>query len=34
MPIVDQMHQVLYGGKNPSAAVRDLLQRALKPENS
>jgi glycerol-3-phosphate dehydrogenase (NAD(P)+) len=34
MPIVDQMHQVLYRGKNPSDAVRDLLQRALKPENS
>jgi glycerol-3-phosphate dehydrogenase (NAD(P)+) len=34
MPIVDQMQQVLYGGKNPSDAVRDLLQRALKPENS
>jgi glycerol-3-phosphate dehydrogenase (NAD(P)+) len=34
MPIVDQMRQVLYGGKNPSDAVRDLLQRALKPENS
>jgi glycerol-3-phosphate dehydrogenase (NAD(P)+) len=34
MPIVDQMRQVLYDGKNPSDAVRDLLQRALKPENS
>ena len=32
MPIVDQMHQVLYERKIPSAAVRDLMQRSLKPE--
>ncbi|MBI4526381.1 MAG: NAD(P)-dependent glycerol-3-phosphate dehydrogenase [Deltaproteobacteria bacterium] len=32
MPIVDQMYQVLYEGKNPSEAARDLMQRALKPE--
>ncbi len=33
MPIVDQMYQVLYGGKKPAAAVRDLMQRSLKAEN-
>jgi glycerol-3-phosphate dehydrogenase (NAD(P)+) len=32
MPIAEQMHQVLYGGKKPSRAVRELMQRALKPE--
>ncbi len=32
MPIVEQMHQVLYGGKKPAAAVRELMQRALKSE--
>jgi glycerol-3-phosphate dehydrogenase (NAD(P)+) len=32
MPIVDQMYQVLYAGKKPGAAVRDLMQRSLKPE--
>jgi glycerol-3-phosphate dehydrogenase (NAD(P)+) len=32
MPIVDQMHGVLYEGKRPSDAVRDLMQRSLKPE--
>jgi glycerol-3-phosphate dehydrogenase (NAD(P)+) len=32
MPIAEQMHQVLYGGKKPFLAVRDLMQRALKPE--
>jgi glycerol-3-phosphate dehydrogenase len=32
MPIVEQMHQVLYERKTPSAAVRDLMQRSLKPE--
>ncbi len=33
MPIVEQMFQVLYGGKEPLAAVRDLMQRSLKAEN-
>ncbi len=33
MPIVEQMYQVLYGGKKPFAAVRDLMQRSLKAEN-
>ena len=32
MPIVEQMHQVLYAGKKPGDAVRDLMQRSLKPE--
>jgi glycerol-3-phosphate dehydrogenase (NAD(P)+) len=32
MPIVEQMFAVLYGGKKPSEAVRDLMQRSLKPE--
>jgi glycerol-3-phosphate dehydrogenase (NAD(P)+) len=34
MPIVEQMHQVLYERKKPSDAVRDLMQRSLKPEIS
>jgi glycerol-3-phosphate dehydrogenase (NAD(P)+) len=34
MPIVDQMYQVLYQNKRPSQAVRDLMQRSLKPEIS
>ena len=32
MPIVDQMYRVLYEGKRPAEAVRDLMQRSLKPE--
>ena len=32
MPIVEQMYQVLYAAKKPSEAVRDLMQRSLKPE--
>ena len=32
MPIVEQMHRVLYEGKKPSEAVRNLMQRSLKPE--
>jgi glycerol-3-phosphate dehydrogenase (NAD(P)+) len=32
MPIVEQMYQVLYSGKKPVDAVRDLMQRSLKPE--
>ena len=34
MPIAEQMYQVLYAQKAPSAAVRDLMQRSLKPELS
>lgn len=33
MPIVEQMFAVLYGGKKPADAVRDLMQRSLKPES-
>jgi glycerol-3-phosphate dehydrogenase (NAD(P)+) len=33
MPIVDQMFQVLYRGKKPAEAVRDLLLRSPKSEN-
>jgi glycerol-3-phosphate dehydrogenase (NAD(P)+) len=32
MPIVEQMYQVLYAVKKPAEAVRDLMQRTLKPE--
>jgi glycerol-3-phosphate dehydrogenase (NAD(P)+) len=32
MPIVEQMHAVLYDGKKPGEAVRDLMQRSLKAE--
>ena len=32
MPIVEQMFAVLYGDKKPAEAVRDLMQRSLKPE--
>lgn len=32
MPIVEQMHRVLYEGKNPLEAVRDLMQRSPKAE--
>jgi len=34
MPIVEQMHLVLYEGKKPLQAVRDLMQRSLKAELS
>ncbi len=34
MPIVEQMHRVLYEGKNPLEAVRDLMQRSLKAERA
>jgi glycerol-3-phosphate dehydrogenase (NAD(P)+) len=32
MPIVEQMYKVIYEGKQPDEAVRDLMQRSLKPE--
>lgn len=32
MPIVKEMHEVLYRGKRPSDAVRDLMRRSLKAE--
>jgi len=34
LPIVEQMHLVLYEGKKPLEAVRDLMQRSLKAELS
>ncbi len=34
MPIVEQMHLVLYEGKKPLEAVRDLMQRALRAERA
>ena len=34
MPIVEQMHLVLYEGKKPLDAVRDLMQRSLKAERT
>lgn len=32
MPIVEQMHAVLYAGKKPAEAVQDLMLRSLKAE--
>jgi glycerol-3-phosphate dehydrogenase (NAD(P)+) len=32
MPIVEQMHEVLYSGRKPAEAVQDLMQRSLKAE--
>ncbi len=32
-PIMDEVHALLYEGKSPREAVRDLLQRALKAED-
>jgi glycerol-3-phosphate dehydrogenase (NAD(P)+) len=32
MPIVEQMFEVLYRGKNPQDAVRELMERSLKGE--
>src|ERR1044071_8952567 len=34
MPIVEQMHRVLYEGKSPVEAVRDLMLRSLKAERT
>jgi glycerol-3-phosphate dehydrogenase (NAD(P)+) len=34
MPIVEQMYQVIHESKRPADAVRDLMQRSLKPELS
>jgi glycerol-3-phosphate dehydrogenase (NAD(P)+) len=33
LPIVEQMDLVLYAGKPPAQAVRDLMLRSLKPES-
>ncbi|MCB5265533.1 MAG: NAD(P)-dependent glycerol-3-phosphate dehydrogenase [Candidatus Cloacimonetes bacterium] len=32
MPIVNQVYEILYNGKNPHLAMRDLMLRELKPE--
>jgi glycerol-3-phosphate dehydrogenase (NAD(P)+) len=32
MPIVDEVYQLLYEGKNPKQAVKDLMTRELKNE--
>jgi glycerol-3-phosphate dehydrogenase len=32
LPIMQQMHAVLYAGKGPREALRDLLERSLKGE--
>jgi glycerol-3-phosphate dehydrogenase (NAD(P)+) len=32
LPIIQQMHQVLYGRKSPREALRDLMERSLKGE--
>jgi glycerol-3-phosphate dehydrogenase (NAD(P)+) len=32
MPIIEQVYEILYRGKNPKAAVRDLMTRELKKE--
>lgn len=34
MPITEQIHAVLYEGKSPAAAAKDLMARELKPETS
>jgi glycerol-3-phosphate dehydrogenase (NAD(P)+) len=33
-PVIDEVHAMLYEGKNVAQAVRDLMSRDLKPENS
>ena len=32
-PIIDEVHAMLYEGKNPKQAVRDLISRAFKAED-
>ncbi len=32
MPIVEQVYRVIYEGKEPQQAVKDLMERSLKPE--
>jgi glycerol-3-phosphate dehydrogenase (NAD(P)+) len=32
LPIIQQMHAVMSGGKSPREAVRDLMERSLKGE--
>jgi glycerol-3-phosphate dehydrogenase (NAD(P)+) len=31
-PVIDEVHAMLYEGKNVAQAVRDLMSRELKPE--
>jgi glycerol-3-phosphate dehydrogenase (NAD(P)+) len=31
-PVIDEVHAMLYEGKNVAQAVRDLMSRDLKPE--
>ncbi len=33
-PILNEVHTVLYAGKNPGESIADLMNRQLKPENS
>lgn len=33
MPITEQMYAVLHGGRSPKAALRELMERRLKPES-
>lgn len=33
MPVIDEVHAMLFEGKNVARAVRDLMSRDLKPEN-
>lgn len=33
MPILSQVYEILYKGKNPLVALRDLMDRGLKPES-
>ena len=32
-PVIDEVHAMLYEGKNVAKAVRDLMSRDLKPED-
>jgi glycerol-3-phosphate dehydrogenase (NAD(P)+) len=34
MPIIEQMHEILQNGKDPSAAIRDLMNRPLTKESA
>jgi glycerol-3-phosphate dehydrogenase (NAD(P)+) len=33
VPIIDEVHAMLYEGKNPKLAVRDLISRSFKAED-
>jgi glycerol-3-phosphate dehydrogenase (NAD(P)+) len=34
MPIIEQMHEILQNGKDPSDAIRDLMNRPLTKESA